>query len=200
MPSDHDDAVPDLESVDTQLFQDSDWQHLRRMRDLVSTGADAALVAEALADIGRGGRNGLVVAIESDVSGVFGLEPSSRCRYVPKDRFARLDQARLRELVIARIDALRPGVCDVPESVYRADVHTIELDGERFPVREIAKKDWDYSLYVTTSGPQTHFAEIDHGSHAIYSVVKRITAEDSRLLSGGELTSAGIDRLVDRYR
>ena len=193
-------AGPLLETVDTRYFEESDWQHLRRLRDLLTDGGDTAAAADLLDEIGRGGRNGMVAAIESDVRGLYGLDPSTSYRYVPKDGFAELGPDGLRASVLARIDALRPGVCQVPESVYRVDIHTIECDGERIAVREIGRKDWDYFLYVTTSGPIAHYVEIDYGSHAIYSVVKRLTPDDSALLSVGALAPADIDRLVDRYR
>lgn len=192
------DVIPDLQPCDTQYFEDSDWRHLRRMRALVAAGADRDHAAAVLTEISSGARNGMVVAIETDVRGLYGLDASSHYRYAPKDKFVQLDEAGLRELVLARIDALRPGPCDVPEAVYRVDIHTIDFEGELVAVREIARKDWDYLLFVTTEGPPAHFVEIDYGSQAIYSVIKQLSEEDSQLLSKGAITD--LDRLIDRYR
>lgn len=193
-------VVPELEPCDTRHLQDADWLHLRRLRALVADDTDAAQVAAVLDDIGRGPRNGLVVAIEAEVRGLYGIEPSNRHRYVPKDRFVGLDVSQLRQLVLARVDALRPGPCVVPEAVFRVQVHAVEFEGELVAVREITGKDWDYSLFETTSGPPGHVVEIEYGSHATYSVVKRLAPEDSALLADGTLDAADIDRLVDRYR
>jgi hypothetical protein len=195
-----DDVVPALEVCDTRYLAESDWGHLRRLRNVVAGGADAAHASEVLEEIGRSGRNGMVVAIEVDVRGLYALETSNLCRSVPKEQFAGLDTAGLRALVLARIDALRPGVCDVPEAVYRVETHTIEFDGEPIAVREIARRDWDYLLYVAASDPSSHFVDICYGSHAVYSVVKRLSTEDSALLAGGALADGDLDRLVDRYR
>lgn len=199
MPS-NDDVVPERELCDTRHLQESDWQHLGRLRALVAADADVAQVIVMLDDIGRGARNGVVVAIEAEVRGLYGIEPSTRHRYVPKERFAGLDAPQLRHLVLARVDALRPGTCHVPEAVYCVHVHAVEFEGEVVAVREIAGKDWDYSLFETTADPLGHFVEIEYGSHATYSVVKRIASEDSELLAGGALDVDEIDRLVDRYR
>lgn len=184
----------------TRYFEESDWDHVRRLRDVVAGDADRATAAALLEEIGRGGRNGIVVAIEMDVRGLYGLDTSTRHRYVPKDEFAELGPDALRALVLARIDAIRRGTADVPESVYRVDIDTIELDGEPIAVREIARKDWDYVVYVGATGPLAHYVEIDHGSHAVYSVVKRLSPEDSHLLSTGTVAGADLDRLVDGYR
>ena len=131
------DVVAEFELVDTQYLQPSDWQHLRRLREVIATGADESTARAVLAEIGGGPRNGMVTAIETEVKGLYGLDPSSRYRYVPKDRFGTLAHSRLRELVIARIDALQPGRCSVPEAVYRVDIHTIEFEGHLVRVREI---------------------------------------------------------------
>lgn len=194
------DAVPDLEPVDTQYLTTADWEHLRRLRELVATQADHGRVIATLDEIGRGRRNGMVVAIETDVRGLHGLPPSSQYRYVPKAAFAGLDADHLRALVLARIDALRPGRCDVPESVFRVDIHTIEFEGEPIRVREVARGDWDYILYVAADDPSTHFVEIVHGSHAMYTVVKRLDPDDSHRLTTEVLAAPELGRLVDRYR
>lgn len=194
------DAVPELEPVDTQHLELSDWEHLRRLRDLVANRADHDRAVAVIDEIGRGPRNGMVVAIEADVKGLYGITPSSQYRYVPKDEFAELDADRLRELVLARIDALRPGRCEVPESVFRVDIFAIEFEGEPIRVREIARAEWDYILFVAADDPSTHFVEIVHGSHAMYTVVKRLDPDDSHRLTTGAIEGPDLDRLVDRYR
>lgn len=194
------DVVAEFELVDTQYLQASDWQHLRRLREVIATGADESTARAVLAEIGGGPRNGMVTAIETEVKGLYGLDPSSRYRYVPKDRFGTLAHSRLREMVIARIDALQPGRCSVPEAVYRVDIHTIEFEGHLVRVREIARKNWDYVVFEATEGPTAHFAEIDHGTHAVTSVVRRLDAEDSQRLSEGDVDRDELDRMIDRYR
>jgi hypothetical protein len=196
----NDDVVADLELIDTQHLGASDWTYLQRLRELVATGADETTARTVLAEIAGGPRNGMVAAIESEVKGLYGLDPSDRYHYVPKQRFAALPHSRLRELVIARIDAIRPGRCAVPEAVYRVEVHTIECDGEAIHVREIARKDWDYLVFESTTGPPAYFAEIDDGTRAMSSVIKRLDAEDSQRLRDGDVDQVELDRMIDRYR
>ncbi len=181
----------------TTYFSKSDFEYLNKLRESFETG-DKTKVKALLAEFEKIGKNGIVLDLEYDVLNFFELKNDERYYYRIKEKFRSLNTNEIKELILKRFDSIKGEKFDLPETVYTMEIVSINYEGNLIPVKTLLIKNWDFILYETTRTPKRHYVEIEYGSHALYTLTKLISEQDSELISteGFEI----INQLIDKYR
>lgn len=175
-----------------------DWLFLKRCRDLLATDRTVEQFEALLAEEPFGPWNGLVMDIRLDVQGVFGLYKSDYMALQLRPGLISLQQRELRDLLVKRIDAIKPGKFVFPPALHACVRTAIEIGGSRIAVRQVFEKDWDYTIFVSVDQPSTYYVEILCGSIALHTKVAQLDAADGAALCTSSPKQT--DRIIDRYR
>lgn len=188
-----------VERMTSEHFSDRDWEFVDRVRSLLRGSHERSDVATLLEEFSTGPRNGLIAGLHVELAALYGLRPSDSMEWRVRGDLLGASHERLVQLFVDRVGSIaRFGRFTMPDPLFEAHRISIEVDGERVAVRELRSKSWDYGIFESVDVPGTYFVEIVLGSHAIYTVVKQLSATDAAIVLG--LDEVELDRLVDHYR
>ena len=105
-------------------------------------------------------KSGIYTSIESDIKAYFDLSQTLTTSWVVKDKFSNLSKSEIQKMLIHRIDSVKTGVINFPESLFVHKTIRIEHEQRLIDVVEIRRKHWEYILYKAVNYINEYYASI----------------------------------------
>ncbi len=127
-------------------------------------------------------KSGIYISIESDIRAFFDLSQTLTTSWVIKDKFLNLSKLDIQELLINRIESVKPGIIHLPENIFIIKTIRIEYEQRLIDVVEIKRKHWEYILYKASNYSNEYFASIVFTqTSAEWSKILKLTEDEIRM-------------------